>query len=56
VVGGTIGLLVDGPETLDLRTYNVLLYGGWALSVALIVSAAGLLLWALHNINKLEDL
>lgn len=56
VVSGTLGLLVSKPETLDMRTFNVLFYGGWALSVALIVSAAGLLLWALRNISKLEDL
>lgn len=56
VASGTLGLLVSKPETLDTRTFNVLFYGGWALSVVFIVSAAGLLLWALRNINKLEDL
>lgn len=56
VAGGTISLLVNRPETLDTRTLNVLLYGGGVLSALLVGIGAGLLVWALREIKKLEDL
>lgn len=56
VASGTIGLLINKPEALDTRTLNVLLYGGGALSALLLGIGAGLLVWALREIKKLEDL
>jgi len=56
VASGTISLLVNRPKTLDTGTLNVLLYGGGALSALLLVIGAGLLVWALREIKKLEDL
>jgi len=56
VASGTIGLLVSKPETLDMRTFNISLYGGWALSALLLGIGGGLLVWALREIKKLEDL
>lgn len=56
VAGGTLGLLVSRPETLDARTYHVLLYGGCGLTAVLVITAAGLIVWALRNINHLEKL
>lgn len=56
VASGTIGLLVSRPETLDMRAFNILLYGGWALSALLLGIGGGLLVWALREIKKLEDL
>lgn len=56
VAGGTISLLVGKPETLDARTFSVLLYAGCGLTAVLVIIAAGLIAWALHNINHLENL
>jgi len=39
-----------------VMTLNILLYGGWALSALLLGIGGGLLVWALREIKKLEDL
>jgi len=56
VGSGTVSLLVSRPETLDARTFHLLLYAGCGLSAALVIIAAGLIVWALRNINHLENL